>query len=92
MVKYLPLLFLLACPLMMMFMMRGMSSGGRSVGHDVQEPDADGHKGFGPAEDIAELSVPTPHERERIARLEREVAELRAARERAVRGNTSFHP
>lgn len=32
---YLPLLFLLACPLMMLFMMGGMRGGHGSTGHDA---------------------------------------------------------
>lgn len=64
--NWLPLLILLACPLMMVFMMRGMShghGGGHSPDHQKN-----------PAEDD-ERDV-------RLAELEREVATLRAGTER----------
>jgi hypothetical protein len=62
----LPYLFLLACPVMMIFMMRGMRGGGHATGetsHDTR-----------PRQD----EPGTPEER--IAALEREVAQLRALR------------
>ena len=58
------LLFLLACPLMMIFMMRGMGGGGGHGGHMTPPPD-------GAPRD-------TDDERDRrIAELEREVVSLR---------------
>lgn len=81
MTAYLPWL-LLACPLMMIFMMRGMG-GGKNMDRDMrhkntddrlQRPDHDqsasARSETGPAED-----------RDRVAQLEREVADLRATRE-----------
>jgi hypothetical protein len=62
---YLPLLILLACPLMMIFMMRGMTSG-----HDS-----------GPRSDHPANAGKPDARDERLAELEREVAELRAARD-----------
>jgi len=58
------LLIVLACPLMMMFMMRGMGGGAKK--------DADHAKGTAP-----ETAQPMGTEQARIAQLEREVAELR---------------
>jgi hypothetical protein len=58
-----PWLFLLACPLMMIFMMRGMGGGG-GHGH-MPPPPSDAHRD-------------TDDERDRrIAELEREIASLR---------------
>ena len=62
---YLPLLFLLACPVMMIFMMRGMNGG-----HD----ESSGAKRNTTATD------PDPRDK-RLADLEREVAGLRATRD-----------
>jgi hypothetical protein len=62
----LPYLFLLACPIMMIFMMRGMRGGGHGngeTGHDTQP----GHDEPGSPE-------------KRIVALEREVDQLRALR------------
>ena len=59
----------LACPLMMVFMMRGMGgSHKQDSDHELQHGDRD------PASDV------------RLAQLEREVAELRAAKDRARSG------
>lgn len=67
--QYLPVLFLLACPLMMIFMMRGMGGGmnhgSMNYGSDSQ-PNADR----------------TSDAHERIAALEAEVAALRSQRSR----------
>lgn len=58
------LLLILACPLMMMFMMRGMHGG---AGHDA-----------GDARNDPRQVVDTTAQDARIAQLEREVARLRA--------------
>jgi hypothetical protein len=72
--SWLPLVLLLACPLMMLFMMRGM--GGMHGGRDNPTSYA--------GEDMHETGAPTSeipdHRAERLAALELEVAELRAAR------------
>lgn len=62
------LLIILACPIMMIFMMRGMHSGQdkSEPGHDPQAGKHEGHSPDGQASDA------------RIAQLEREVAALRA--------------
>ncbi len=69
MLNWLPLLFLLVCPVMMLFMMRGMSSGHGSHDndHNHQTPGTSAH---------------TDAREARLAELEREVAGLRAERER----------
>lgn len=59
--KLLPLLFLLACPLMMIFMMKGMHGGGGHAGHE-------GH----PADPAGQADRDR-----RLAELEQEVANLR---------------
>lgn len=64
--NWLPLLILLACPLMMVFMMRGMSHG-RGGGHSQD------HQMNPAADDERDV---------RLAELEREVATLRAGTER----------
>jgi hypothetical protein len=69
--NYLPLLLILACPLMMIFMMRGMH-GGHDMGAEDKDPGQDGQA---PPVD--------PRADKRIIELERQVAELRAARDRA---------
>ena len=61
-------LILLACPLMMMFMMRGMHDGGH--GEQPTEP------GSAPGGRVLD--------KDRLADLEREVAELRATRDRSA--------
>lgn len=85
MTGYLPwVLLVLACPLMMFFMMRGMG-GGKNMDRDLRQKDTDdgvqrpdhnqstsARSQSGPAND---------RDGDRIAQLEREVAELRAARE-----------
>jgi len=73
----LPLLFLLACPIMMIFMMRGMHGGQDKSegGHSPQARHHDGHSPQGRATDA------------RIEQLEREVASLRA-----VPGEQPEHP
>ena len=68
--NYLPLLIILACPLMMIFMMRGMHGG-----HDMGAQDKDPrHDGQAPRVDLLAD--------QRIIDLERQVAELRAERDR----------
>jgi Protein of unknown function (DUF2933). len=67
----LPLILLLACPVMMIFMMRGMPSGG----HGTSDTGHDTHMisdGLGAPDGQAS--------EEQIAQLEREVAQLRAVR------------
>ena len=66
--NWLPLLILLACPFMMLFMMRGMSHGPRG-GHSSDHEST-------PAEDDARDV--------RLAELEREVDVLRAGTERPL--------
>ncbi len=69
--NYLPLLIILACPLMMIFMMRGMHGG-----HDMGAHDKDPrHDGQTPRVDL--------RDDQRIIDLEGQVAELRAERDRA---------
>ncbi len=72
-----PWLFVLACPLMMIVMMRGMHGGGQNMGQDTRGQDR-GHT----AEVPPDAASPEADREVRIARLEREVAELRASRER----------
>ncbi len=68
----LPLLLILACPLMMIFMMRGMSGG-----HDRRPASTPGDRS---TVDPAKASVAKTDPRDaRLAELEREVARLRAA-------------
>ena len=68
--NYLPLLLILACPLMMIFMMRGMHGG-----HDMSAQDKDPrHDGQAPGVDL-------PAD-QRIIDLESQVDELRAERDR----------
>ena len=69
--NYLPLLLILACPLMMVFMMRGMH-GGHDMGAEDKDPR---HEGHAPRVD--------PPVDQRIIELERQVAELRAERDGA---------
>ena len=66
--NYLPLLIILVCPLMMIFMMRGMHSG-----HDAGSEDLS-HDAHARAVD--------PQADQRILDLERQVAELRTERNR----------
>ena len=68
--NYLPLLLILACPLMMVFMMRGMH-GGHGMGVEDKDP---GHDPQAPRVDVSAD--------ERILDLERQVAELRSAARR----------
>lgn len=68
--NFLFLLLVLACPLMMIFMMRGMS-GGRDTG-----------AGHGAASQGDQPPVADVDADQRIADLERQVAELRAERDR----------
>jgi hypothetical protein len=64
----LPFIFLLTCPVMMIFMMRGMRGGG----HESSNARHDTHPNRG------EAGTPDGQESEaRIAQLEREVAQLR---------------
>ena len=67
--NWLPLLILLACPLMMFFMMKGMN-GGHSDGSGTGTQ----------RESSAPATEPDPRDK-RLAALEREVAGLRASRD-----------
>ena len=78
MTAYLPWLILLACPVMMMFMMRGMG-GGRSMGHGMRRDGRDDLPRDRAAGTPPEAMRPSGDEQARIAQLEREVAQLRAA-------------
>jgi hypothetical protein len=74
MIAYWPWLLFLACPLMMMFMMRGMGrndSGTRRTGRDTAIP------GGEPARPKAARPL-TAEEQTHIAQLERDLAQLRA--------------
>jgi len=72
MAAYLPWLIILACPLMMMFMMRGMGGGkGR------RDP---------PGKETGGQAL-TPDQQTRIEQLEIEVGELRAVGRRRTGGN-----
>jgi hypothetical protein len=64
--NFLPYLFLLACPLMMVFMMRGMNHG---VG---------GHSGMAAAGDSHDPAAHWDARDDRLTELEREVSDLRA--------------
>ena len=74
---------LLACPVMMMFMMRGMHGGGRSSADSKQDDKQLGHAGhdmhMGQA-GAGRPDLPTPDER--ISQLERELAQLRDVKDR----------
>jgi hypothetical protein len=65
----LPLVFL-ACPLMMMFMMRGMMRGGHDSSENRRHAQAEHHE---------DLSMDGQPSSARIAQLEREVASMRAS-------------
>ena len=73
--SWLPLLVALACPLMMIFMMRGMKHG-----------DHDQHVGHGGEQRTGAGVGQADARDERLAALEHEVAELRAARDQ-TKGN-----
>ena len=64
--NFLPYLFLLACPLMMVFMMRGMNHG------------ASGHSGMAAAGDSHDPAAQGDERDDRLTELEREVSDLRA--------------
>lgn len=77
----LPFIFLLACPVMMIFMMRGMHGGG-----GTKETSHDAHEGAQMDQRQAaarDLQAPD----ERIAQLEHEVAQLRALQGRQADRN-----
>lgn len=71
--SYLPWLLLLACPVMMIFMMRGM--GGMRGGHDQGVGHRESPQDKPASRDDAGAG-------QRIVDLERQVAELRAERDR----------
>lgn len=73
MTAYLPWLFLLACPLMMLFMMRGMGGGSKKAPDEAKTA-------LHPARPVGDQQV-------RIAQLEREVAELRGVSLRKTENN-----
>lgn len=77
--NYVPWLLIVACPLMMVFMMRGMR-GGHDLGADHREPSQDKQ----PSPNDADAS-------QRIVDLERQVAELRAERATAPEDRESQH-
>jgi hypothetical protein len=68
----LPFLFLLACPVMMIFMMRGMHSGGHGSSNAGRDTQTDHQMGHGDA-GSPKLQAPD----ERITQLEHELAQLR---------------
>ena len=68
--NYLSLLIILACPLMMIFMMRGMH-GCHDMGNEDKDPRPDGRS---PRVDL--------RADQRVTDLERQVGELRAERDR----------
>lgn len=76
--QYLPVLFLLACPLLMIFMMRGMGGG---MNHGSMKHDSDTQPYDAPVADASQ----------RIAALEAEVAELRSQPSR-VAGRDGVRP
>lgn len=74
---------LLACPVMMMFMMRGMHGGGRGTADAKKDDEQMGHPGHDMHLGQAGTGRPdlqTPDER--ILQLERELAQLRDVRDR----------
>lgn len=74
MFSYLPWLLILACPLMMMFMMRGMGSSTKTDAPTINPADtARGDQVRAAGADADDAGA-------RIAELEREVAELRGGR------------
>lgn len=81
MIRYLPWLFLLACPLMMVFMMRSMGGGGRTMGHGMRRNGRDGVPLDSGVETAPDAMPPMGDEQARIAQLEHEVARLRAVRD-----------
>lgn len=82
MTRYLPwLLLLVACPLMMFFMMRGMG-GGKNTDQDMPVKKTDDRDQRSDLDDSA--STASVKDRAWIARLERENADLRAARDRST--------
>lgn len=78
MTAYLPWLLVLACPLMMIFMMRGMGGSNKTPGTGNKYAD-DGVQRNGYATTDSVHAKPID-DRARIAQLEREVAALRTAR------------
>ena len=77
----LPFLFLLVCPVMMIFMMRGMHGGGHGsskAGHDMDMGQAGHEMHTGQAGTTPDLQAPD----ERIAALEHVLAQLRSLQAR----------
>ncbi len=74
-------LFILACPIMMIFMMRGMHSGGgaKTMSHDAHDGAQMDQR------DAAARDLQAPDER--IAQLEHEAAQLRALQRRQAERN-----
>lgn len=78
MTRYLPWLLVVACPLMMFFMMRGMG-GGKNTDQDMPVKKTDDRDERSDLDHSA--STTSAEDRARIAHLERENADLRAARD-----------
>ena len=73
----LPFIFILACPIMMIFMMRGMhgGQGNSKAGHDMHMGQA-GHDTHVRQDDAGAQNLQAPEER--IAAIEHELAQLRS--------------
>lgn len=83
MTRYLPwLLLVVACPLMMFFMMRRGMGGGKNTDQDMPVKKTDDRYRRSDLDDSA--STASLKDRARIAHLERENSDLRAARDRST--------
>jgi hypothetical protein len=80
--NYLFLLLIVACPLMMIVMMRGMNSGHNKGGEDMGSHDMGGHdQDLHPDAHAPRDDQPAD---QRIGDLERQIAELRAERDHTI--------